>query len=71
MKQKKVAMSTCKAEYIALKVDACQGIWLSILLYELTSQNERRFPIMVDNKSTIALSKNLVYHNRSKHIEIM
>ena len=25
--------------------------------------------LMVDNKSVIALSKNLMFHNRSKHIE--
>ena len=33
--------------------------------------NEEMIPmnLMVDNKSAIALSKNLVFYNRSKHVE--
>ena len=64
-----VALSSCEAEYIASANAACQGIWLSQLLGELLGIQVPKVRLLVDNKSTIALSKNLVHHDRSKHID--
>ena len=64
-----VALSSCEAEYIASANAACQGIWLSRLLGELLGIQVPKVRLLVDNKSTIALSKNLVHHDRSKHID--
>jgi hypothetical protein len=55
-----VALSSCEAEYIATTTAATQALWLSWLLGELK----------VDNKSDLALAKNSVFHERSKHIMI-
>lgn len=68
-KQKVVALSSCEAEYIAVATAACQGVWLSRLLGELTSELPAMVRLCVDNKSAIALSKNPVHHDRSKHID--
>ena len=68
-KQKIVALSSCEAEYVAVTTAACQGIWLARLIGELMNKEMISMTLMVDNKSAIALSKNLVFHNRSKHIE--
>ena len=68
-KQKIVALSTCEAEYIAITVAACQGIWLSRFIVELKGEKVKLVTLKVDNKSAIDLSKNLVYHSRSKHID--
>lgn len=68
-KQKVVALSSCEAEYIASASAACQGIWLSRLLGELLGIQAPRVKLLVDNKSAIALSKNPVHHDRSKHID--
>jgi hypothetical protein len=68
-KQKVVALSSCEAEYIASANAACQGIWLSRLLGELLGIKAPVVKLLVDNKSAIALSKNPVHHDRSKHID--
>ena len=68
-KQRVVALSSCEAEYIASANAACQGIWLSRLLGELLGVQTPRVKLLVDNKSAIALSKNPVHHDRSKHID--
>jgi hypothetical protein len=68
-KQRVVALSSCEAEYIASANAACQGIWLSRLLGELLGIQAPKVRLLVDNKSAIALSKNPVHHERSKHID--
>jgi hypothetical protein len=70
LKQKMVALSTCEAEYVAAATVACQVVWLRRLLSELTSVEARPPALKVDNKPAIALSKNPVLHDRSKHIDI-
>ncbi|XP_062191325.1 secreted RxLR effector protein 161-like [Phragmites australis] len=69
-KQKVVALSSCEAEYIAAAGAACQGIWLARLLAELIGGEALAPKLMVDNKSALALMKNHVHHDRSKHIDV-
>uniref|UniRef100_A0ACD5XRG8 Uncharacterized protein n=1 Tax=Avena sativa TaxID=4498 RepID=A0ACD5XRG8_AVESA len=69
-KQKMVAVSSCEAEYVAAAAATCQGTWLSRLISDLTGQAPAKFQLFVDNKSAIALSKNPVHQDRSKHIDI-
>ena len=47
---------------------AKQAIWLQELLEEITADGVQKALIRIDNKSAIALSKNPVFHGRSKHI---
>ena len=68
MKQKTVALSSCKAEYIAATSATCQGVWLNRLISELKGVEERPMKLLVDNQSVITLSKNPIHHNRTKHI---
>jgi hypothetical protein len=68
-KQKLIALSTCEAEYIAGAAGACQAVWLNRLLEELTGISPQQPILRMDNQSAIALSKNLVLHDRSKHID--
>jgi hypothetical protein len=62
-----VGLSSCEAKYIASASAsvACQGIWLSRLLGELLGVKAPTVKLFVDNKSTIALSKNPQHHDRS------
>jgi transposase InsO family protein len=69
-KQRVVALSSCEAEYIASANAACQGIWLNRLLGEILGIPTPRVKLLVDNMSAIALSKNPVHHDRSKHIDV-
>jgi hypothetical protein len=69
-KQRVVALSSCEAEYIAAAGAACEGVWLALLLAELTGGAIVAPKLRVDNKSAIALMKNPVHHGRSKHIDV-
>jgi hypothetical protein len=70
-KQKVVALSSCEVEYIAAAAAAaCEAVWLARLLAELTGGVVHAPKLMVDNKSAIALTKNPVHHDRSKHIDV-
>lgn len=68
-KQKVVALSSCEAEYIAATTATCQGISLARLLGSLLSEEPAKVQLKVDNQSTISLSRNPVFHDRSKHID--
>ncbi|GJW27479.1 ribonuclease H-like domain, reverse transcriptase, RNA-dependent DNA polymerase [Tanacetum coccineum] len=68
-KQATVALSSCESEFIAATAAATQALWLKRLLSKLTHSQEEKVTIQVDNKSAIALMKNLVFHGRSKHID--
>jgi hypothetical protein len=69
-KQKVVALSSCEAEYIAAAAAACEAVWLARLLAELIGGAVLAPKLKVDNKSAIALMKNHVHHDRSKHIDV-
>ncbi|XP_066354656.1 secreted RxLR effector protein 161-like [Miscanthus floridulus] len=69
-KQKVVALSSCEAEYIAAAGAACEAVWLARLLAELVGGAVLAPKLKVDNKSAIALMKNHVHHDRSKHIDV-
>ena len=40
-----------------------------MLVADLTGNEVQKFRLLVDNKSDIELSKNLVHNDRSKHID--
>ncbi len=73
--QKTVALSTCEAEYMALKEAVKEGLWLyrfityidQILLININLQIPK---ILCDNESAIKLAENPEFHKRSKHIDI-
>jgi len=69
-KQRVVALSSCEAEYIAAATGACQATWLARLLAELKGEKASTTTLKIDNQSAIALSKNPVFHDRSKHIDV-
>ncbi|GJW57488.1 zinc finger, CCHC-type containing protein [Tanacetum coccineum] len=70
VKQPTVALSSCESEFMAATGAACQALWLKWLLSEITGWEEERITLKVDNISAIALIRNLVFHGRSKHIDI-
>jgi hypothetical protein len=65
-----VALSSCEAEYIAASTASTQAIWLVRLLSDLLDRDTRAVELRVDNKSALPLAKNLIFHERSKHIRV-
>ena len=70
-KHKSVALSSAEPEYMAASQASCEALWLHKLLVNLFGQELRPTMIYCDNQSCIQLSENPVFHDRSKHIEIM
>jgi hypothetical protein len=70
MKQKVVVQSSYESEYITAINATCQALWLARVLAEVQDSTSSTPLLRVDNKSAIALIKNLVLHGQSKHIEM-
>nr|GFB35223.1 retrovirus-related Pol polyprotein from transposon TNT 1-94 [Tanacetum cinerariifolium] len=64
-----VALSTTKAEYMALTEAVKEAIWLRGLLEELCVELNR-VTVNCDNQGVIHLSQNHVFHERTKHINV-
>ena len=64
-----VALSTTEAEYIALAKAVKKGLWLKGLMMDF-GVKQSIIKIFCDNQSVIHLSKNPLYHSRTKHIDI-
>jgi hypothetical protein len=69
-KQYSIALSIVEAEYIDACSTSCEAIWLQKLLTDLFDLEMRETMILCNNQSCIKMTKNLVFHDRSKHIEI-
>ena len=69
-KQVCVALSTCEAEYVTLVSCIQEAKFLRCLYKDLSGDKVDSVDIFVDNQSAIALAKNPVLHQRTKHIDI-
>jgi len=62
-------LSSTEAEYMALTDGAKEAIWLKGHVSELGFV-QKTVNIHCDSQSAIALAKNAVYHERTKHIDV-
>jgi hypothetical protein len=70
VKQQVVALSSYEAEYIAASTASTQALWLVRLLSDLLDKDTGALKLQVDSKSALALAKNSIFHERSKHIRV-
>jgi hypothetical protein len=63
-------MSSCEAEYIALTSAIKECLWLRDILREVGVVHKGPTVILQDNQSTIQLSKDPVFHSKTKHIQL-
>ena len=69
-KQQTVSRSSAEAEYRAMAHATCEAIWLISLFNDFGIKIKRPVRVLCDNQSAIYLTKNPVFHERTKHIEI-
>jgi hypothetical protein len=67
-KQGSVAQSTAEVEYIVASAASREAVWLRKLLSYLFSSNLETIVIHCENQRCTKLTKNPVFHDRSKHI---
>ncbi|KAL0366969.1 UNVERIFIED_CONTAM: Retrovirus-related Pol polyprotein from transposon TNT 1-94 [Sesamum radiatum] len=65
-----VALSTTEAEYIATTEAFKEAIWLKGILSEIGFL-KNNLTVFSDSQSSIQLCKNPVFHDRTKHIEVL
>ena len=69
-KQSCVSLGIAEVDYVAACSASCEAVWIRKLLYELFDLQLDATCIYCDNQSCVNLSKNLIFHDKSKHIEI-
>ena len=71
MLQKSTALSTCKAEYMALTEAGCEAVHLCELLWSLWYAGASEVPLIYsDNRGSINLTANPEHHKHMKHIDV-
>ncbi|TFY51243.1 hypothetical protein EVG20_g11092 [Dentipellis fragilis] len=69
-KQPTMADSTAVAEYIAIVHATKEVLWLCSLLKELDFGLSSPMILHCDNQASISMSKDHIYHARTKHVDI-
>ncbi len=65
-----LSLSSTKAKYRGAAIVACEVVWLQKLLSDLGQSVDAPVVIYCDNIINILLANNLVYHAKTKHIEV-
>ena len=69
-KQTTISKSSAEAEYRSMAAIVSELIWIIGLMKELGVNLKLPVDIYSDNKASIQIAANPVYHERTKHIEI-
>jgi len=65
-----VSLSSAEAEYMSMQRVVAELAWLSQLLHEFNVEDITPIPLKCDNQAVIYITKNPVFHERTKHIEL-
>jgi hypothetical protein len=64
-----ISWASKKQPIVSISSTSCQAVWLRRILKDMPHTKNDPTPIFCDNTSAIALSKNHVFHKKSKHID--
>lgn len=67
--QSVVSLSTTEAEYMAITEAVKEAIWLQGLVSDL-GLDQKKTLVFYDSQSAIHLTKNQMFHERTKHIDV-
>ncbi|RDX62553.1 hypothetical protein CR513_59101, partial [Mucuna pruriens] len=65
-----LAHSSAEAEYRAMTLATCELIWVKQLIQKLKFVDVQPMKLYCDNQAALYIASNLVFHERTKHIEI-
>jgi hypothetical protein len=64
-----VTVSSVEVEYVAATSPPYQFVWMRRMLKNLLQKQQEPTTLFCDNNSAIMLSKNHVFHKKTKHID--
>lgn len=67
--QPSIALSSSKTKYMVVTITAYQVVYIRKILADMKQVQGKATTIYYDNQSTIPMTKNLVYHNRTRYID--
>ena len=65
-----MARSSGKAEFRAMVLGICEGMWIKSILEDLKIGISKPMKLYCDNKAAISMAHNIVQHDKTKHVEI-
>lgn len=68
-KQQAIALSSTEAEHQGAVKASCEAVWLRCMLADMHVFQAGPTPLFYDNQAVLKLAKNLVFHERTKHVE--
>jgi hypothetical protein len=68
-KQAIVSTSTAEVEYISTWEATCEIVWLRRVLQDLGISQIEVASLFIDSQSAIRISKNLVFHSKTNHVD--
>nr|KYP50622.1 Copia protein [Cajanus cajan] len=69
-KQNVVAQYNAEVEYRAMALITCEFVWIKQLIRELKFCEDHPMRLHCDNQVALNIASNLVFHERTKHIEV-
>ena len=69
-KQDFVTQSTAEAKFVAAALTVNQALWLRKILVDLHIKQAKPTDVFVDNQAAIFISKNPIFHGKTKHFDI-
>ena len=66
-----MTLSTAKSEYVAVTYATKEVLWLQRIIKEVFQPLEEPITLYSDSQLAIALTKDGLYHTRTKHIDIL
>ena len=69
-KQKVVAQSNAKVEFHGMDHGVCEKVWIRSVLHDFGLHHPKPMMLYCDNKAAIAIAKNPIQHDRTKHVEV-
>ena len=65
-----MSKSSAKAEYKAMALTTCELTWLRYLFKDLQVNLTKPVTLICDNRAALHIAANLVFHEKTKHIEL-
>ncbi|XP_052117781.1 uncharacterized protein LOC127747676 [Arachis duranensis] len=65
-----VAMSLCEVEYRALAMATREAQWITYILEDMQVKLDKSIAVYCDSQSALHIAANLVFHERTKHIDM-